>query len=496
MYVVAATVFGVLGALAFEPVSLPFAMVIGVAGLLAVLLRMARSRTRAVAAAGAGFGLGFMGPLVWWMNAVSSGAYVGMVLSQLGFFALLSVSLRLIMRLRFWPLWGAAIWVGIEFFRSSFPFSGFPWGRLAHTGVDTPFAPYVRLFGTPGMSAVMFLAAAAVAYAATGRKAKHVAFAFPSVLVLLGIGMALPTGIAGAQETREVALVQGNVPGLFGTWPLGEIFEMHAAETDQLIDEVATGDRPKPDFVLWPENATDVDPVQYTQQDRRIRQLSAALDAPILVGGVFNGPTRKTAYNAGVVWDENGPGERYIKRKVVPYGEYVPFRHALGGLVPRFDRQIPRDMLGGKKSGALKIDGVTIGDTICWDIAYDGNIVDNINGGAQILVVQTSNASFTGTSQPEQQWDISRLRAIETGRYVLVPSTNGISGIVDPQGHTVARAATQVPAILSAKVTLAEGTTPGVRFGGIIEYALVTLGLVGLVLGRRRHVKPGLEGQE
>ncbi|MGZ5414685.1 MAG: nitrilase-related carbon-nitrogen hydrolase, partial [Aeromicrobium sp.] len=151
------------------------------------------------------------------------------------------------------------------------------------------------------------------------------------------------------------------------------------------------------------------------------------------------------------------------------------------------DRDIPRDMLGGKKAGVLELAGVKIGDTICWDIAYDGNIRDNINGGAQVLVVQTSNASFTGTSQPQQQWKISRLRAIETGRYVLVPSTNGITGIVDPQGRTIARAATETPAVLSAEIRLANGRTSGVRFGGVIEYALVALGLVGLIIGRRRR---------
>ena len=485
MYVVAAAVLGILCSLAFDPVNLPLAMIIGVAGLLALLRQMAESRTRVVAAIGAGFGLGFMIPLVWWMNAVSSGAYGGIVLSQLGFFALLALCLRSVMRLPFWPLWGATVWVGIEFFRSSFPFSGFPWGRLAHTGVDTPFAGYVRLIGTPGMSAAMFLAAAAIAYAAHGQKLKHVAIALASVLALLGIGAALPTGIAGADGTKQVALVQGDVPGVFGTWPLGEIFQKHAAQTERLITDIASGDQPRPDFVLWPENATDVDPEQYTDEDDRIRELSAALGAPILVGGIFNGPTTETAYNAGVVWDENGPGERYVKRKVVPYGEYVPFRNALGGLVPRFDRDIPRDMLGGEKSGVLELAGVRIGDTICWDIAYDGNIRDNIDGGAQVLVVQTSNASFTGTSQPEQQWTISRLRAIETGRYVLVPSTNGISGIVDPQGRTVARVATEIPATLSAEITLANGKTPGVRFGGVIEYALVALGLLGLILGRR-----------
>lgn len=487
MYVVTAAVFGVLCSLAFDPVGLPLAMIFGVAGVLATLRSMADTRTRAVAAVGAGFGLGFMIPLVWWMNAVSSGAYVGLVLSQFGFFALLAVCLRRVMRLPSWPLWGAGVWVGIEFFRSSFPFSGFPWGRLAHTGVDTPFASYARLIGTPGMSAVMFLAAAAIAYAADGRTPRHIVVALASVLALLGVGAALPTGIAGGTGTRQVALVQGDVPGVFGTWPPGEIFKKHAAETEQLVADIEAGDEPKPDVVLWPENSTDVDPAKVADEDLRIRALSAALDAPILVGGIFDGPTSKTAYNAGVVWDKNGPGERYIKRKVVPFGEYVPFRDTLGGLAPRFDREIPRNLLPGHKPGVLNIDGMRIGDTICWDIAYDGNVRDNINHGAQALVVQTSNASFTGTSQPEQQWTISRLRAIETGRFVLVPSTNGISGIVDPQGRTIARAAREIPAVLSAEVTLANGNTPGVRFGGMIEYALVTLGLVGLVLGRKRR---------
>jgi len=488
MYVVTAAVFGALCSLAFDPFNLPLAMIIGVASLLALLRHMAEAGTRAVAGVGAGFGIGFMIPLVWWMNAVSSGAYIGIVLSQFGFFALLAVCLRRVMRLPFWPLWGAAVWVGIEFARSGFPFSGFPWGRFAHTSVDTPFASYARLIGTPGMGAVMFLVAAAIAHAAHGRKPRHVAVALASVLALVGVGAALPTGIVGEKGTAQVALVQGDVPGVFGTWPLGEIFEKHVAKTEQLIADINAGDQPQPDFVLWPENSTDVDPEQYIVEDNRIRALSAALDAPILIGGIFDGPTDDTAYNAGVVWDQNGPGERYVKRKVVPYGEYVPFRRALGGLVPRLDREIPRDMLPGKKSGVLNIAGVKIGDTICWDIAYDGNIRDNIDDGAQVLVVQTSNASFTGTSQPEQQWTISRLRAIETGRYVLVPSTNGISGIVDPQGRTVARAATQTPAILSAEVKLANGKTPGVHFGGVIEYALVTLGLVGLLAsGKRRE---------
>jgi len=284
-----------------------------------------------------------------------------------------------------------------------------------------------------------------------------------------------------------VAIVQGDVPGEFLTWARGEIFELHAAETERLADSIAAGGTPQPDMVLWPENATDVDPYVDQALGRRIQSLSARVGAPILVGGIFDGPTVDTSYNAGVVWDADGPGDRYLKRELVPYGEYVPLRRQLGGLVPRIDRDIPRDMLPGKQPGALRIADTIVGDTICWDIAYDGIVREAIDAGAQVLVVQTSNASFTGTSQPEQQWDISRLRAIETGRWVLVPSTNGISGMVDPTGRGVERAPLRAPATLNAQIGLAAGSTPALRLGGPLEYLLVTLGLGAWFLGTRRR---------
>jgi apolipoprotein N-acyltransferase len=103
-----------------------------------------------------------------------------------------------------------------------------------------------------------------------------------------------------------------------------------------------------------------------------------------------------------------------------------------------------------------------------------------------MLVVQTSNASFTGTPQPEQQFKISRLRAIETGRWVLVPSTNGISGIIDATGQVVARAPLHAPATLSASVPLADGSTLGVLVGRWLEYALMLGGLVAVGWAWRR----------
>ncbi len=477
---------GVVCSLGFDPVAVPYAMVVGVAGLTFVARRLADARKRVVLATGAIFGLAFMGPLIWWMNAVSNGAYVGLVLAETVFFAVIMLALRAAVRLPWWPLWGAAVWVLGESARGSIPFSGFPWGRLAHTAIDTPFAPYARLLGMPGTTAVLFLVAAMLLALATAHTWRARVLSVGVVAALAVLGTLLPTGVAGPAGTRQVALVQGDVPGVFLTWERGEIFDLHVRETERLVDRIQQGEVPQPDALLWPENATDVDPFHDARVRDGIESLVAELGAPILVGGIFDGPTVDTAYNAGVVWEEDGPGERYVKRMLVPYGEYVPFRRALGGIVPRFDRDIPRDMLPGKGDGALRIGDFTVGDTICWDIAYDGIVRETVNAGAQMLVVQTSNASFTGTAQPDQQWNISRLRAIETGRWVLVPSTNGISGIADASGREVARAPLHEPATLSADVPLAGGSTPALRISGWLELLLGTLGVVGWWGGFRR----------
>ena len=481
-----AIALGILSSLNFDPVSLPFAMVVAVAGLiwLAHALRDARKRT--VMVTGALYGVSFMGPLIWWMRAVSEGAYVGLVLAETLFFIPIMLALRASARLRWWPLGGPAVWVLGEWARGRFPFTGFPWGRLAHTSIDTPFEAYARLVAMPGTSAVLFLAASLLVVLATSATWRVRAVAVTGVLGLAGLGAVLPTGIAGADGTRQVALVQGNVPGVFLTWPLGEIFKLHAAATDRLADKIDAGEVPRPDMVLWPENSTDTDPYFDEAVKQRIQALSARIGAPILVGGIFDGPTTSTAYNAGVVWTADGPGERYVKLKPVPFGEYVPWRKQAGFFVKRLARDIPRDMLAGKEPGALTIGDTRIGDTICYDIAYDSVTRRAVDGGAQLIVVQTSNAAFTNTSQPEQQWDISRLRAIETGRWVVVPSTNGITGVVDPQGRSVERAPMHEPATLSAKVTLASGKTPALVIGAPLEYLLVILGLGAWWFGTRQ----------
>jgi apolipoprotein N-acyltransferase len=174
----------------------------------------------------------------------------------------------------------------------------------------------------------------------------------------------------------------------------------------------------------------------------------------------------------------------------VPFGEYIPFRSFLAPRIPALD-QIPNDMVRGTKPGVLEVGPAKVGVLMCFEVAYDGLLRDLVDGGADLIVVPTNNATYTGTGQVEQQFAMSRLRAIETGRYVVVASTNGISGVVAPDGSVVERAPSRRQVVLERPVTLIGSRTPATVLGAWPERALGAVSVVsvlaGLVVGYRRR---------
>jgi apolipoprotein N-acyltransferase len=173
----------------------------------------------------------------------------------------------------------------------------------------------------------------------------------------------------------------------------------------------------------------------------------------------------------------------------VPFGEYIPFRAELSGLFTRLD-QIPRDFFAGPKAGVLQVGPARVGDVICFEIAYDGLVRDVVDGGARVLVVQTNNATYNGTGQPAQQLAMSRLRAVEHGRAVLVAATSGISAVIAPDGTVLKRTGELRPATLVSAVPLRSDRTVADRLGPLPEWLLAAAGLVAAVLAavaRRRE---------
>ena len=497
-----AALAGVVVAVAFEPLALAYLLPFGVAALTLLLRGSTPGRGFLV---GLAFGTGFMLVLLPWLRVIGTDAWIMLSLLEGAFYGLLGLGSVLVQRLPWWPLWTAALWVVIEGLRSSVPFGGFPWGRLAFATVDTPAAGLMGYVGSAGTTFVVALVGTALAWAVLAvRRApvRSAAAVMAPALVLVTGGFATTWATPSAVESGRsvsVAAVQGDVPGE-GMNAFAErraVLENHVTATEQLAERVEAG-APAPDLVIWPENSTDIDPFADPTVYADIQQAVDAVGVPVLVGAMVNGEEPEDVYNQGIVWKPgSGPGERYSKTHPVPFGEYIPFRDVLAPYFSRLD-QIPRDMVPGTEPGLLQMNGTTVGDVICFEIAYDDLVHEVVRGGAEMLVVQTNNATYMGTGQVEQQFAIARLRAIETHRSVVVAATNGVTGVIAPDGRVVERAPVRSQQVVRASVPVFEQTSPALRWGPSVE-AVLTLAGVGSVLaavglGYRRRRTPGRSG--
>jgi apolipoprotein N-acyltransferase len=490
-------------AIAFEPFAIFLLLPVGVAGL-SLLLQGLRPRQGFVA--GAVFGTVFMLVLLPWLQVIGSDAWVLLSLLQGVFYGLLGVGATLVQRLRWWPLWTALLWVAVEALRSTVPFGGFPWGRLSFATVDTPAASLFAYVGSAGTTFVVALVGTTLAWAVLEARRAPVrgvtAVLVPILLVSLG-GAYAPWAPSTAEEpVRQVsvAAVQGDVPGE-GMDAFAErraVLDNHVQTTHDLAASIAAGGE-RPDLVIWPENSTDIDPFADPSVYDDIQGAVDAVGVPVLVGAMVSGEGPADVFNQGIVWEPGaGPAQQYSKTHPVPFGEYIPFRDVLSPYIRRLD-QIPRDMVPGTEPGVLTMGETTVGDVICFEVAYDEVVHDVVDGGAEMVVVQTNNATYMGTGQIEQQFAISRLRAIETNRYVVVAATNGVSGIIAPDGRVVERAPVRSQSVLLHSLPVHDTTTPAMRWASAVE-VLLTLGAAVSVSAalwvnyRRRRAGPATGG--
>jgi apolipoprotein N-acyltransferase len=448
-------------------------------------------RARTGAWLGLLYGLAFFVPLLHW-----TGVYVGpapwLILAgaEALYLAGLGAVLTAVQRLPWPALWVACAWVLQEAVRDRAPFGGFPWGRLAFSQQDSPLRWFIELGGAPLLTFTVAFTGAGLwlLVSALGRRGSlrrvGAAVAVLAILPIAGLVwggvQSPPTGGAHLQ----VALVQGSVPdrGLAFEDRARQVLDNHVAQTMRLAAEIRAGQVPQPDLVVWPENASDVDPLVDTTAAAEITRAVRAVHAPVLVGAILDGPGPDHRRNAGILWSPStGPGAEYIKRHPVPFAEYMPLR-SLADAVSSAAKLVTQDMVAGHGNGLLKGGPVPIGDVICFEVAYDDLVRSSVSAGAQLLVVQTNNATFGHTSETYQQLAMSKLRAIETGRTVLQVSTTGASAIFAPDGTVLAHSGALFrPALLTAAVPLATGTTPAVALGTVPEWTMAALAVLAVL---------------
>ncbi|HET6741530.1 MAG TPA: apolipoprotein N-acyltransferase [Kribbella sp.] len=488
--VAVAVAAGVLLGFAFEPHDLPWLTIVAVPLFLAALHGISMKAGFLV---GAGFGIAYYAVLVPWLSVIGGDAAIALAILEGLFYAVFGLFATQVLKVRLWPLWIPCLWVATEFATASVPFGGFPWGRLAWAFSDAPLGRLAAYIGIPGLSFVVaFIGVLVYAVLRRGTALRLRAVALVAGLAIVFGSALIHLSLAGNGKSVTAAMVQGNVPGK-GLEFLGRartVTRNHLKATLELEQRVQAGTEKKPDLVIWPENSTDIDPYKDDETRADIEEAVHAVDVPILVGAVTEGPGENERQTTGIVWDpQTGPGQRYAKRHPVPFGEYIPFRDQLLPYIHRLE-MIGAQTVPGVGPGVMPIRGVTYGDVICFELAYDNVIQDVVKGGAQVLIVQTNNATYGGTGQPEQQFAITRMRAIETGRTVLIASTSGISGVIRPDGTVEHKSAQFVPDVYVASVPLQDGHTLATTIGPWPQRVLTLIGLLGLVLAlieRRRR---------
>ena len=253
----------------------------------------------------------------------------------------------------------------------------------------------------------------------------------------------------------------------------------HVAATEKLAQDVKDGNQPAPDVVIWPENSTDIDPTRSPPVYQQIASAAAAIGRPILVGAVLDDPRR----NAGLLWlPGKGPTASYIKRRLVPFGEVIPFRSLLSKITSLTQLQ-PVDFTPGRSNHVFRVGQIRLGDVICYEIGFDDLVRSDVKDGANLLTMQTNDATFERdgqTGETGQQLAMARIRAVEHDRAVVVASTTGYSAIVAPDGHLITSSGTWLQAELEARVPLLSYTTLADRVGSWPEYVIVALTLAGL----------------
>ncbi len=370
----------------------------------------------------------------------------------------------------------------VGYLRWRWPFGGVPLATLAHSQADAPLAATARVGGP--LLVVALVAVAGVALSALAERRWRSALAGAS-LIALGLALAADAPRGTDTGTIKVALVQGGGPQ-----------RTRAAGTDfsvvmqRHLDATATIAEPV-DLIVWPENVVNVDG-RFGDSPQLAQLAGVARDTQAwFVPGVVEDGEPGEFLNFAVALSPDGElVDRYDKVRRVPFGEYVPLRPVFdslaGGILPS------KDAVEGTGPAVLDTGVGRLGVLISWEVFFEDRARDAIGNGGAVLLNPTNGASYWLTIVQTQQVASSRLRAIETGRWVLQAAPTGFSAVVNPDGELLARTGVSEQKVLIADVATRTGRTWALRAGPWPLLALAALAVAAGVAAARRSRPPAL----
>jgi apolipoprotein N-acyltransferase len=427
-------------------------------------------------------GLLYFGLVLSWMDVVGKDAWFALALICAFWWMVAFAGMSWAHREGFNAFIASAFFVVAENLRDTIPWGGFGWAPLSLLIVDTPWQGLLRLTGS--LLAMWILVASAwflaEAWSQPRRLVSALSVAIVSAVVLSVSGL----GVISPQSTRSISIaaVQGGVDrtGLGVVGDPRTVLLRHARQT--LADQQKLQNA---DVVVWPENAADVDPTLDQYSANVITQVSQITNKPILLGAVTRELNNRVG-NVSLIWEGETWKRVYQKRRLVPFGEFMPLRDIISRITDRA-ALMPRDFAPGNESGSLTINQINVGVVICFEVA--DNRIGLPAHDQSVLVVHTNNATYQYLGQSEQQLEQARARSIESSRPVIVISTSGISASVDAEGAVTDSLSQDQVGTLIADVPQRLGSTPAMLIAPWSGWLILLPLVYALVRAFRRRFK-------
>ncbi|WJW74888.1 apolipoprotein N-acyltransferase [Thiohalobacter sp. IOR34] len=361
-----------------------------------------------------------------------------------------------------------SLWVLTEWLRG-WLFTGFPWLNPGYSQIDAPLSGFAPLLGVYGLDWLLALSAGLLVYLLSRRGRLRWAAAGLLLLIwLAGSGLRGLSWTEPAGAPLRLSLIQGNISQEL-KWVRSQRQATLARYLEMTRREWAEW---QPRLVIWPETAI---PAFYHEVEdgflAALRAEAADAGSDLLTGVPVLDRESWRYYNA--VINLEAPTGFYYKRHLVPFGEYLPLREWLGGLLQVMPLPVA-DFSAGEGPPLLTAAGQPVGMSICYEVIFGEELLDALPEAG--LLVNVSNDAWFGDSlAPHQHLEMARMRALETGRYLLRATNTGISAVIAPDGRLSARSPQFQPAVVRDTVRPYRGTTPYVKSGNGPLFALLVL---------------------
>ena len=482
----AAALAGATAVLGFAPFSLWPLAILAVAG----FYRWVQGR-RGGFLAGWGFGLGLLGFGVFWvrislnefgnMPVLVANLLTGVfILAMALYYGLAGWLVRLLAgeQGRRTPEPGLSgpllilpgAWVLFEWLRG-WLFSGFPWLALGYTQIDAPLGGLAPVAGVYGVSLAVALSGGLL-WLILRSQGRRRWFALAGLVALwsLGAGLRLVEWTQPDGVPLRATVIQANIQPSMKWDPdaLLPILETHLELTQERLADS--------DVIVWPETAVPefldeirdglIEPMTRTAQEEGVA---------IVLGVPYRDLDTKDYYNG--LLSIGTAEDLYVKRHLVPFGEFLPFKAWLGPLIKLFEVPMSDFSAGPPGASVLMVNGVKVGASICYEDAFPEEVIQALPEAAY-LINASNDAWFGDSLAPHQHLQIARMRALETSRYLLRSTNTGISAIVGPAGALIASSSLLEEAVLKGQIQPMSGMTPFARFGNLPVLALLSLSLI------------------